>query len=110
MARFNIRRDLLGGQFLSKRQMAGQWLFIIYIFFLIVLYITINLGFERTQLAIAKNQAELKSLKADYTSKAAKLQYGSKREEIEERLVVSGSTLKAPEKPAYRVKTDLNTE
>ncbi|MCI1720290.1 MAG: hypothetical protein LKM37_04645 [Bacteroidales bacterium] len=103
---FNIRRDVLGGQFLSKKKMAGQWLFILYIFFLILLYITINLGIESTQLAQSKNQRELKNLKADYTSKAAKLQYQSKRGEIEQRLLDGGSTLKSPDKPAYRIKSE----
>ena len=102
--KFNIRRDLLGGQFLSSKQLAGQWVFIIYIFFLIFLYITINLAVIKTHKDTSRVQRELKNLKADYTSKEAKLQAQSSRGQIKLRLQESGSTLKDPTSPAYRVK------
>lgn len=101
---FSITGDILGGQFLIRQKMTSQWLFILYIFFLILLYITINLGVEKTQLTQRRNQRELKNLKADYTSKAAKLQYQSKRGEIEEKLIRLGSALQKPEHPARLVK------
>lgn len=101
---FSITGDLLGGQFLSRQRTTTQWLFILYIFFLILLYITINLGVEKTQLTQRRNQRELKNLKADYTSKAAKLQYQSKRGEVEQRLIDLGSALEKPITPAKMVK------
>ncbi len=101
---FSITGDILGGQFLSRQKITAQWLFILYIFLLILLYITINLGVEKTQLTQRRNQRELKNLKADYTSKAAKLQYQSKRGEVEQRLITLGSALQKPEHPARLVK------
>lgn len=102
--RFDIKNDLLGGQFLTRRQLAGQWVFILYIFVLIFLYITLNLAVINTQKASSRNARELKNLKADYTSKEAKLQAQSSRSEIKLRLQQSGSTLKDPTEPAFRVK------
>lgn len=102
--KFDIRNDLLGGQFLTRRQLAGQWVFILYIFVLIFLYITLNLAVINTQKASSRNSRELKNLKADYTSKEAKLQAQSSRSEITLRLQQSGSTLKSSTEPAFRVK------
>lgn len=101
---FNFMRDILGGQFLSKQRMAGQWVFILYLFSLVLAYITINLSIESTQLSIRRNQRELKNLKADYTAKAARLQYLSKRNEVEIRLIEHGSNLQKPVNPAKEVK------
>ena len=47
--RFDIKNNLLGGAFLTRSQMAGQWVFILYIFGLIFLYITLNLAVINTQ-------------------------------------------------------------
>lgn len=101
---FSFMRDLLGGQFLSREKMAGQWGFILYVFLLVIAYITINLNVENTQLKIRRNQRELKNLKADYTAKAARLQYLSKRNEVEIRLVGHQSKLQKPVDPAKEVK------
>lgn len=103
---FNLMGDLLGGQFLSKQRMAGQWVFILYLFFLIIAYITISLSVEKTQLTIRRNQRVMKNLKADYTAKAAKLQYLSKRDEVEIRLIKHNSKLAKPVDPAKEVKLE----
>ena len=102
--RFDIKNNILGGAFLTRSQMAGQWVFILYIFLLIFLYITLNLAVINTQKASSRNLKELKNLKADYTSKEAKLQAQSSRSEIILRLQQSGSSLKDPTEPAKRVK------
>jgi hypothetical protein len=57
------------------------------------------LSVEQTQLTLRRNQRELKNLKADFTSKAAKLQFLSKRGEVEERLVQQNSKLINPSVP-----------
>lgn len=102
--RFDIKGNLLGGAFLTRSLRSGQWVFILYIFLLIFLYITINLAVINTQKASSRNLRELKNLKADYTSKEAKLQAQSSRGEIILKLKESGSTLKDPADPAFRVK------
>ncbi len=105
--RFDIKSNILGGAILTRSLKARQWVFILYIFLLIFLYITLNLAVINTQKASSRNLRELKNLKADYTSKEAKLQAQSSRSEIILRLKESGSTLKDPQEPAFRVeKTD----
>ena len=100
---FNFASDVFGGQFLSRARMTGQWVFIIYLFLLSLIYISINLGVARTQLTQRRNQRILKNLKADYTSKTAKLQYSSKQGEIEIKLKTAGSKVEKPCKPAKLV-------
>jgi len=100
---FNFTSDIFGGQFLSRMRMTGLWMFILYLFILVIIYISINLGVARTQLTQRRNQRELKNLKADYTSKTAKLQYSSKQGEIEIKLKELGSNVQKPDKPARLV-------
>ncbi len=99
--KFSFASDILGGQILSKSRV-DQY-FILYVFALILAFISINLGVERTQLTMRRNQRELKNLKADYTAKAARLQYLSKRNEVEERLATQESKLQKPTDPAKAV-------
>jgi hypothetical protein len=98
--------DILGGQILTKSGIISQWGFVLYIFFLITIYISINMGVERTQIIHTKNKQELTNLKADYTSKTAKLQYISKRGEINSRLEKLGSKVKDPTVPATFINID----
>ena len=102
--KFNIASDILGGQILARDKILSQWKFILFVFGLTILYITITLQVEKTQLTQSRNQREIKNLKSDYTSKAARLQYESKRGEVEQRLIKQGSKRKKPTQPAKRVK------
>ena len=101
--KFNFASDILGGQILNRLKTVGQY-FIIYLFVLTIAFISINLGVEKTQMTMRRNQRELKNLKADYTAKAARLQYLSKRNEVEERLKEHNSSLYKPVTPAKAVK------
>ena len=98
---FSFIRDILGGQILSRSKV-DQY-FVLYIFALVLIFISINLGVDKTQLTMMRNQRELKNLKADYTAKAARLQYMSKRNEVEQRLIKQDSRLKRPSDPAKEV-------
>ena len=101
--KFNFASDILGGQILSRLKTVDQY-FIIYLFCLVIAFISMNLSVENTQLTMRRNQRELKNLKADYTAKAARLQYLSKRNEVEIRLQEHGSLLQKPVDPAKAVK------
>ena len=101
--KFNFASDILGGQILSRLKTVDQY-FIIYLFGLVLAFISINLGVEKTQMTMRRNQRELKNLKADYTAKAARLQYLSKRNEVEDRLEKHSSSLHKPVNPAKAVK------
>ena len=101
--RFNFASDILGGQILNRLKTVDQY-FIIYLFCLVIAFITFTLGVEKTQMSMRRNQRELKNLKADYTAKAARLQYLSKRNEVEDRLEKHSSSLHKPVNPAKAVK------
>ena len=101
--KFNFASDILGGRILDRLKKVGQY-FIIYLFGLVLAFISINLGVEKTQMTMRRNQRELKNLKADYTAKAARLQYLSKRNEVEDRLEKHSSSLQKPVNPAKAVK------
>lgn len=93
----------MGGQILLHSGILQHVKFVLYIFVLIILYISINFGIERSLLIERRNQKELKHLKADYTSKSAKLLYQSKRAEIEKRLLEHNSKLVKPTEPPRRI-------
>lgn len=101
--KFKIK-DFFNGKILLQEWTIKKALFAAYIFFLIIIYITINIWVQNTQVQIRKNQTILKNYKADYTSKTAKLQFESKRGEVAEKLKELGSTLQNPTKPAISVK------
>ena len=101
--KFNFASDILGGRILDRLKTVGQY-FIIYLFGLVLAFITLNLSVEKTQMTMRRNQRELKNLKADYTAKAARLQYLSKRDEVEDRLEKLNSSLQKPVNPAKAVK------
>ena len=101
--KFNFASDILGGRILDRLKTVGQY-FIIYLFGLVLAFITLNLSVEKTQMTMRRNQRELKNLKADYTAKAARLQYLSKRNEVEDRLEKLNSSLHKPVNPAKAVK------
>ena len=101
--KFDFASDILGGQILGRLKTVDQY-FIIYLFALVIAFISVNLSVEKTQMTMRRNQREIKNLKADYTAKAARLQYLSKRNEVEERLMQHNSPLKKPVNPAKAVK------
>lgn len=106
MAKHNWLTEILGGQILLSTGILKQARFVLYVFVLIILYISINFGIERSLLVERRNQKELKHLKADYTSKSAKLLYQSKMVEIEKRLLEHNSKLVKPTDPPRRILTD----
>jgi high-affinity K+ transport system ATPase subunit B len=103
MAKRNWLSEFMGGQILLQSGIAHQSKFVLYIFILILLYITINFGIEKSLLTERRNQKELKNLKADYTSKSSKLLYQSKRVEIEKQLLEHNSRLMKPTEPPGRI-------
>lgn len=102
--KFNFSSDILGGLYLLNLGASKRWLFMLYVFFLIIIYITLNISIADTNVKIRKNQIEIKNLKADYTGKSAKLQYQSRQEEIERRLRSTGSKVERPLHPATLVR------
>ena len=106
MAKRNWANEILGGQIWLHSGVLHQVRFILFIFSLVILYITINFSMEQSLLLERRNARELIHLKSDYVSKSSRLQYESKRIEVENKLKRLESTLKAPEDPPKRVVAD----
>ena len=100
----NILKDIIGGRILINEKLIKQWKLFIYLFAILISYIYINLGMEETKLEYNKNQRELKNLKADYNNATIKLQYLSKREQVELTLKNLGSQLQKPLHPVQIIK------
>jgi len=103
MAKRNWMNEILGGQIWLHSGVLRQVWFILYIFFLVIFYITIDFSMEQSLLTERRNMRELVHLKSDYTSKSSRLQYESKRIEVENKLKRLNSTLKTPENPPKRI-------
>lgn len=97
------KSEIMGGGFLLQSGILKHINFVLFVFGLIILYIAINFGIERSLLTERQNQREIKHLKADYTSKYARLLNQSKRIEIENRLKLNNSKLKLPSEPPGRL-------
>lgn len=106
MAKRNWMNEILGGQILLHSGILQHASYVIFVFALIIVYISINFGIERSLLTERRNQRELKHLKSDYTSKSAKLQYYSKRAEVEKRLIELNSSLMAPVDPPQKIEIE----
>lgn len=98
--------SIFNGKFLKGVFEKGNRVFILYVFALLVLCISLNIAVANTRLKHIHCSNELINLKADYRSKMARLQFESKREEVIERLAFMKSSLQQPTKPAVRIKTE----
>lgn len=100
----NFVANIFGGQILLIRGgLVKNWKFVIYIFILATLYVSIHFGVKETLLTESRNSEVIKNLKSEYTGKYARLLYLSKRNEVERMLLEKGSSLKAPVVPPKRV-------
>ena len=106
MAKKRWVSEIMGGQILVHSGVLQQLGFVLYLFVLVIFYISLNFNIEVKLISERHNQRELKNLKADYTGKRARLLYMSKRTEIERRLIESGSDLKSPINPPSYIKID----
>ncbi|MDD2490714.1 MAG: FtsL-like putative cell division protein [Bacteroidales bacterium] len=106
MAKRKWVSEIMGGQILIHSGILQQMGFVLYLFVLVIFYISLNFTIESKLINERHNQRELKNLKADYTGKRARLLYKSKRAEIEKMLIEYGSDLKSPADPPAYIKLD----
>lgn len=92
---------LFGGRLVLRNVVSKQILFILYIFVLIIFYISLHNAVEKTRLENYKAQKEIQTLHAKYVRLNAELMRLSQRQEVEAQLKAKGSTLHAPENPPY---------
>ena len=100
-----IISTLFGGRTLLQGVISKHLYFILYIFGLLILYITVNNTVEKTRVANYKLEKELQVQYADYTRKTAGLMQLSQQQEIEKQLKAKGSELKAPSNPPAWIKS-----
>ena len=98
-----ILENVLGGQILARRGLTKNWKFIIYIFILVLVYISIHFWTRNTMQRIARNEETLRNLRSEYLGKYTKLLYSGKRGEIEQLLEQNGLELLPPDTPPTRI-------
>lgn len=100
-----ILENVLGGQILTKRSVIRNWKFILYIFLLVLLYISIHFWTRNTTQTISRNEDTLRNLRSEYLGKYTRLLYTGKRGEIEKLLKENGlEELMPPDTPPTRIK------
>ena len=98
-----ILENVLGGQVLARRGLTKNWKFIIYIFILVIVYISIHFWTRNTMQRIARNEETLRNLRSEYMGKYTRLLYTGKRGEIEQLLEENGLELLPPDTPPTRI-------
>ena len=98
-----ILENVLGGQILAKSSLTKNWRFIIYIFILVLVYISIHFWTRNTMQRIARNEETLRNLRSEYMGKYTRLLYTGKRGEIEQLLKENGLELLPPDTPPTRI-------
>ena len=98
-----ILENVLGGQILARRGLTQNWKFIIYIFILVIVYISIHFWTRNTMQRIARNEETLRNLRSEYLGKYTRLLYSGKRGEIEQLLEQNGLELLPPDTPPTRI-------
>lgn len=106
--RVNAARNILGGQFLTRKIITRNWKFILYIFLLVLIYISIHFGIRNTMQKSAVNEEIIKDLRSEYMEKYSSVLYQSKRAEIEELLNAKNSELIPPAVPPARIRLNSN--
>lgn len=104
-----IFSTLFGGQLLSRDMAAKQALFVLYLFLLVILYISIHNGIEKTRLTNYSLEGELKALHSEYISKNAELMNLSQRHMVTTSLQDKASSLRAPLNPPYWIQYGTET-
>lgn len=101
-----VIENVLGGQVLAKSSFTRHWRFILYIFALVILYISIHFGIRNTMQRMTRNEETLRNLRSEYMGKYNRLLHTGKRGEIELLLENNSLDLEAPVTPPSRVKME----
>ncbi len=100
-------RNILGGDIIAgKKGLARHWKFILYLFALVILYITINFWVRGTMQRISRNEDIIRNMRSEYMGKYSEMLSISKRGEIEKLLEEKDLALIPPEIPPTIVKME----
>lgn len=95
---------LFGGEYITKKGVDRQILFIFFCFILVSLYLMWGLWVEDRMVLIKNNNKVLEDLKIEYQEKDLRLTGLDQRTRIEKMLISGGNTsLHAPENPPKRI-------
>jgi len=101
--RRKIRAGILDGEPVLKNLVERQLYFILFLFALVIIYISLHYAVGQTLVEGRRLERELKSLRAEYTTCTTELLFLSKREEVSRRLHLFGSKVHAPTAPPKRI-------
>ena len=97
-------RSFATGKILLKLGFDKLFPFILYTFFLAVVSIWLSYKAEITMQKVEENKKRIENLKIENLDKTCKIISLTRISKIEKMLDESGSEVKAPKKPAYRIK------
>lgn len=107
MAKGSLIGNILGGQILVRGGgLIKHWKFVLYVFVLMILYVSFRFEVRDTMMEEVKNEETLKDLRAEYSNKMTRMLQLSKRGEIEEKLSRHGSELIPPQYPPVIISKD----
>lgn len=100
MAKGSLIGNILGGQILVRGGgLIKHWKFVLYVFLLVILYISFRFEVRDTMMEEVQNEETLKDLRAEYSNKMTRMLQLSKRGEIEAKLSSYNSPLVPPKYP-----------
>lgn len=108
MSKKRVIENILGGQVLAKSSFTKHWRFILYIFVLVILYISIHFGIRNTMQRMTRNDETLRNLRSEYMGKYTRLLHTGKRGEIEQLLENNSLDLVAPVTPPVIIDMEEN--
>lgn len=94
----NLITNIISGQFL-KDLFVKNWKYLFFLFLLVIVYISLLFGMRETKRNVERNEEIIKELRSEYLGKFTRLQYQSKRGEIEKNLAKERSTIVPPSEP-----------
>ncbi len=100
----NIFKSIISGDILLRMRVDRLFPYIFYAFLLGWLTIWMSYSMEQTMITAEKNRKELETLKIYHAQKTCEYVGLDRISTIETMLEGKGSELKAPQKPAYKIK------
>ncbi len=107
MAKGTLIGNILGGQILVRGGgLIKHWKFVLYVFILVIMYISFRFEVRDTMMEEVKNEETLKDLRAEYSNKMTLMLQLSKRGEIMKKLSDHHSDLIPPNHPPTIISKD----
>ncbi len=100
-------KHILGGDIIAgKKGLARHWKFILFLFALVIAYITIHFWVRGTMQRISRNEDLIRNMRSEYMGKYSEMLSMSKRGEIEKLLDEKDLALIPPDVPPTIVKLE----